>query len=230
MERSVSKNPAVWFIQWSSDSKSFSVYNKDTKTKDDVPLPFSFLVLDNLATVTGWNDNLKSALFSNEVHSTGQEELQVKTFKGGYTKKGFWADIKEEVTAMGGRFTASVYVMPLVGISKGEIINIKLKGGALKAWIGKENGSSAYQVKSVEEGKKGKVTFTMPVFEKYEVTRADMVMAKELDKKLQDYLMAYKKTAFENKASLGSIPENKASLGNTPENKGKDNDGAELPF
>jgi len=51
-----SKNPATKFLDWKSDQKGFSYYDKGLGKNVEVPLPFKFVFLDELSTVKGWND------------------------------------------------------------------------------------------------------------------------------------------------------------------------------
>jgi hypothetical protein len=187
-----SKNPAVVFLQYNSDKETFVYYDKDKKENVAIPLPFSFIVMDRLATITGWCESLKTGVFSNEVHNTTKEQLNVRTFKGGIKKVGFYSEIKGEVIEMGGKYTASLYVMPLDGEFKGQIVNLQLKGASLMPWIEAQKNGNTFMVRGVKTEKKGRVTFTCPVFEDFKATEDQLASAIELDKALQAYLVEYK--------------------------------------
>ena len=57
-----STNPAQKFIDWKSNHKCFSFYDRETSANVLIPLPFKFLVLDELHTVKGWNDASSSQI------------------------------------------------------------------------------------------------------------------------------------------------------------------------
>ena len=46
-------NPSTKFIEWKSNDKAFEYYDKETSSKVAIPLPFKFLVLDELHAVKG---------------------------------------------------------------------------------------------------------------------------------------------------------------------------------
>ena len=48
-------------------------------------------------TVRGWSNSSESGIYSNEVQYIGQEELNVRSFKGGEIACGLWKDIKNKV-------------------------------------------------------------------------------------------------------------------------------------
>ena len=41
-------NPATKFIEWKSNDKCFNYYDKEAQKNVEIPLPFKFLVLDEL--------------------------------------------------------------------------------------------------------------------------------------------------------------------------------------
>ena len=49
-----SKNPATKFLEWKSDQKGFSYYDKGLAKNVEVSLPFKFVFLDELSTVKGF--------------------------------------------------------------------------------------------------------------------------------------------------------------------------------
>jgi len=184
-------------------SGKFQYWSKEDEKNIEVPLPITFIVLDELATVVGWHDESQSAIYSNEVHSTNFEELNVKAFKGGDLAKGLYSNIKDTIKAKGGRYAKSVYAM-----IDGELVNLQFAGASLSAWIGKEAKGVAYKVTKLDEGKKGATTYKIPVFEDatLDLGEGDVSAAMELDKEtLQPYLVQYKKsTAGESKASISN--------------------------
>ena len=159
-------NPATKFIDWKSNDKNFSFYDKDLKENVAIPLPFKFLVLDEMHTVKGWNDATSSAIYSNEVKFISKEVMTVKPLKGNEIAKGLYKDIKEKIVAAGAHYVKSVYVM----LEDGTLANVQLKGSAVQAWgeftqKTKSRLSDEWvQVATAKEGKKGAVKFNVPEF------------------------------------------------------------------
>ena len=123
-------NPSTKFLQWKSNEKCFEFYNKETQQKVSVPLPFKFLVLDEMHTVSGWNDASSSGIFSNEVKFISKEVMTVKPFKGNEIAKGLYKDIKEKIVSAGGHYVKSIYIM----LEDGSLANLQLKGSAVQKW------------------------------------------------------------------------------------------------
>jgi hypothetical protein len=159
-------NPSTKYIEWKSNEKSFSFYDKETKANVSIPLPFKFLTLDELHTVKGWNDATSSAIFSNEVKYISKDIMTVKPFKGNEIAKGLYKDIKEKIVAAGGHYTKSVYIM----LEDGSLANLQLKGSAVQAWgeftqkTRSRLSDEWVSVKTSKEGKKGAVKFSIPEF------------------------------------------------------------------
>ena len=188
-----SKNPATKFLEWKSDQKGFSYYDKGLAKNVEVSLPFKFVFLDELSTVKGWNDASSSGIFSNEVKYLSKEPMTVKAFKGGVLAQGLYNEIKERVKNAGGHYSKSVYIM----LEDGSLANIQLKGSATQQWgeFVKANRQSITRtwinVASATENKKGKVVFSIPNF----TIGADIedLDARDADAKF-DELEAYLKT------------------------------------
>lgn len=187
-------NPAKRFLEWKSNDKCFSYYDKEKKENISVPLPFKFLVLDQLHTVSGWNDATSSGIFSNEVKFISKQVMTVKPFKGNEIAKGLYADIKEKVKNAGGHYVKSIYIM----LEDGTLANIQLKGSAVQQWGEFTNKSLSrlpeewVVVDKAIDGKKGAVKYTTPGFtfggslSDKEAAQADLVFDE-----LETYLKAY---------------------------------------
>lgn len=187
-------NPSKKFLEWKSNEKCFSFFNKETKENVKVELPFKFLVLDQLHTVSGWNDATSSGIFSNEVKFISKQVMTVKPFKGNEIAKGLYADIKEKVKNAGGHYVKSIYIM----LEDGTLANIQLKGSAVQQWGEFTNKSLSrlpeewVVVDKAIDGKKGAVKYTTPGFtfagslSDKEAAQADLVFDE-----LETYLKAY---------------------------------------
>ena len=159
-------NPSTRFMEWKSNDKSFSYWDKAAEKEVVQSLPFKFLVLDELHTLGGWNDASSSRIFSNEVKYIGKQEMTAKAFKGGVIAKGVYTDIKNKVKDAGGHYLKSIYIM----LEDGSLANVKLKGFAVQGWgeFTKANrsklASNWIDINKAIEGKKGAVKFTTPDF------------------------------------------------------------------
>jgi hypothetical protein len=205
-------NPATKFIDWKSNDKCFSYYDKENKLNVSIPLPFKFLALDEMHTVKGWSDSCQSAIYSNEVKFISKEIMTVKPFKGNEIAKGLYSDIKEKVKAAGAHYVKSIYVM----LEDGTLANIQLKGAACQIWGDFTNKNKSrlpdewVTVKSATEGKKGAVKYYTPdfAFDK-SLSESEMQQADDAFGILETYLKAYlvkSEPVIENEL-LGNDPE-----------------------
>jgi len=187
-------NPAKKFIDWKSNDKCFNYYDKETKENVALPLPFKFLVLDELHTVKGWNDASQSAIYSNEVKWISKEIMNVKPFKGNEIAKGLYKDIKEKVKSAGAHYVKSIYVM----LEDGSIANLQLKGASCQSYgdfTAKTRSRLTdewVEVANFVEGKKGAVKYTTPEFKfKKSISDAEADLADEAFNTLEAYLKTY---------------------------------------
>ena len=187
-------NPATKFIEWKSNDKCFNYYDKDAQKNVEIPLPFKFLVLDELHCIKGWNDASSSSIYSNEVKFISKEVMTVKPFKGNEIAKGYYKDIKEKVVAAGGHYTKSIYVM----MEDGSLANISLKGSGVQKWgdfTQKTRNRLADEwviVSKAEDGKKGAVKFSTPSFSfANSINDEEANMADEAFNILESYLKTY---------------------------------------
>jgi len=188
------KNPAQRFLEWKSNDKCFQYYDKETKENVQVPLPFKFLVLDEMHKVAGWNDATSSGIYSNEVKFIGKEELTVKPFKGNQIAKGLYKDIKEKVKSAGGHYMKSIYIM----LEDGTLANLSLKGSSVQQWGEFTNKTRKrlvdewVVVEKTIDGKKGSVKFSMPDFKfGTSLDDASADLADEAFNTLEAYMKTY---------------------------------------
>ena len=209
-------NPATKFISWKSNDKCFSYFDKaiaeslkgasDDEIKEKanvkIPLPFRFLVLEELASVKGWSDALTGNIISNEVKFISKEIMTAKCYhknaKGERSTteiaKGLYKDIKDRVNTAGAKYHKSVYVM----LEDGSLANIQFKGACVGKW-----GEFSQKARNrfpdefvicekVIDGKKGAVKFTTPEF-KFErsLNEQEASMADDAFDILESYLKTY---------------------------------------
>ncbi len=190
-------NPAVRWFEWNGEQGVVRYYDKEAKKNVDVGADFRFMLLDQLGSVRGWHDSSESGIYSNEVRDTRQEPFIVKSFKGGTLAEGIYKDIKDRVTSVGGQFVANCYIAFKSDGEPLKIGSIRFKGAALSAWMEfckAHRGvlySKAIRINGFTEGKKGRITFRVPVLKVTEVSRETDAAAVALDKELQKFLSGY---------------------------------------
>jgi len=195
-------NPATKFYEWSGGNGGLHFYDKEDKKQVEVALPFTFLLLDQLATVKGWHDPSESGIYANEVRDTRSEPFVVKSFKGGIIAEGIYKQVKDKIKAEGGKFVTNLYIAYKEGTLK--LGSLQFKGAALQEWMEfvKNNKNAIYDkaivVEGFKEGKKGSVSYKVPTFRLKEITPETNEEAKKVDEVLQAYLTGYfKRTKVE---------------------------------
>ena len=193
-EKSTSSNPTSNYLEWKSNDKAFSFYDKQSGQNVKVELPFKFLFLQNYHTVKGWNDASSSGIYSNEVFYIGSEPMTVRAFKGGVLAEGLYKDIKTAITNAGGKYHRSIYVM----LEDGSVANISLKGAAVRQWSDFMEANKNLvdnqwnEVNDANEGKKGSIKYSTPNFVLGKsLSKADSSKADDVANELKTYLDAY---------------------------------------
>jgi hypothetical protein len=192
-------NPVQKFIQFKGDTGEFVYFDKETEKNIKVDMPIYFVVLDELTTIKGFSELMKSGIYSNEISDLRHETLNVRSFKGHLNIVGKYNDIKHEIKANGGKFCKSVYAMLIKGKNDYEQVNFQLTGAAFSAWLDKKFNTEQYGVivKDVQQEKKGSIDYFIPKFGRLNVNTGVDKAAKDMDAKLQDYLTAYKNRQME---------------------------------
>jgi hypothetical protein len=187
-------NPAEHFMSWSGSTGTLNWYNKEQEKNIPVKLPFQFLVLDQLATIKGYNKQLATGFWSNEVRNTRKEELTVRS-KQGVVYTGFYKNEQGVVQVpKGADYTQSVYIAHKIG-DKYVLGNINMKGSSRSAWFDfantckPENGTVVMDIGEKQTAQTG--DFYPPVFTYQPSTDEENTEAVRLDKELQIYLNQY---------------------------------------
>ena len=184
-------NPATRFFEWSGSEGKVKYYDKEAKENIYVDLPFTFLVLDTLVTITGYSDEAESGYWSNEVRNIKVEPMTVRTKKGAVAI-GLYDEVKD---LTGAKYTQSVYIAYRGDDDQLEIGNIKLHGSAIGPWIEFRKGRDIYQgavtIAGKHKAKKGRNEYFEPIFEVTPTKEETDDTAKALDVVLQDYLKVY---------------------------------------
>lgn len=185
-------NPAKKFFEWQGSTGKIKAYNKELKENEFFDLPFTFIVLDRLTTITGYSDADQSGYWSNEIRSVKTEMLTVRT-KNGIVAEGFYKDLSF-ILNKGASYAQSVYI----GYMEGGVLtigNIKLTGSSIGTWIdfckGKKLYEIAVKITEATASKKGTTNFFIPTYVAASVSEDSNLKAIELDKELQEYLSEY---------------------------------------
>lgn len=213
LKREVTKttNPTSKFLEWKSNNKSFSFFDKEAKQNVEVKLPLTFIVLEEYHCIKGFSDSDQTGIYSNEVLQIGTEELEVKTFKGRIIAKGLYKDIKGAVNSAGGNYHKSIYAVT----KEGELINISLKGAAVSKWsklvekgAWKRLSDEWVTIESAEDHKKGMVKYSTPNFVfNTSLSDAELKMVQAKATELENYLTTYfaKDIVIEDVAELDGV-------------------------
>ena len=161
------KSPVSKYLQWDSAERTFKYWNKEASKNEYIKIPANFVVLKEMATITGFHEPTQSGIYSNEVAAVNlkTQELTVKTGKGLVIAKGIYGDIKPILATSGAKFATSVYAL-----LNGELVCLKLAGSSFSAWYDfvaenrKQFLSNSIDILSVEDKKKGATKYTQPVF------------------------------------------------------------------
>lgn len=186
----ITNNPVQRYFEWSSDDGKVKYYDK-LQEKNIVLDNFSFMYLDHTFKFTGYSDTTEKMIWSNEFKNFDQ----IINVRAGneLISRGNYNEIKDQVKNNGGKFTFSIYIAFKIGESY-EIGNLQLKGVGLNGWLefwkknSKEIHEKAVKIDGYQEGKKGKVTYTIPVFKILDISEQANNKAVELDKIVQEYL------------------------------------------
>lgn len=193
-EKSVSSNPTSKYLEWKSNDKAFSYYDKEAGQNVKVELPLKFVFLQHYHTVKGWNDASASGIYSNEVFYIGSEPMTVRSFKGGVLAEGLYKDIKSNIVNAGGKYHRSVYVM----LEDGTIANLSFKGAVVREWSDFMEANRSLtdaqwiEVKEAREEKKGSVKYSVPSFKMGPaLSKQDSSNADSVASTLKSYLDGY---------------------------------------
>lgn len=190
-------NPAHIFIEWAGakDQGFLFYYDKEAKKKVPLKFPFSFMLLDELTTIKGFNDSLNCGIYSNEIRNTLTDTLHVRSFKPGVIITGIYQEIKGAIKLASGKYSKSMYIA-IPGKELTVIGNLNLKGISFSAWLDFSKGNSqlyeeGITITGAEPFTNKLGTFMKPVFKITHVTPENNAKAGQLQKELKEYLAAY---------------------------------------
>lgn len=171
---SKSLNPAQKFLEWKSNDKCFSYYDKEKKENIKIELPIKIQFLEEFHTIKGFSDKFQAGIYSNEIKFTSKDELTVKIHgQNQIVAEGLYNDIRLKIIDAGGKYHKSIYCL-----LNGELVNISLKGSAVSAFSLFANGdkkakvegnsgkfeSHFIEINEADDLKKGATKYSVPVF------------------------------------------------------------------
>jgi hypothetical protein len=198
-------NPVSKFIKFNGASGKFDYWDKSKgENGESVEMPIErigFIVLDELNTMTGFNERAKAGIYSNEVSDLRSEELNVRVFKTDISIAGLYENIKDKAKGIGAKFTKSVYGALVTGKDSLELVNFQLSGSAFGGWMDKKVDVSkqGVRVMGLADGEKGAIKYKIPVFVGFEISDSLRAKAIEMDKELQEFLKQYRSKQVEEK-------------------------------
>ena len=178
------ERPFTKTIKWKgSDGGRFEFYDGDTNQPIEID---TFIVLEELYSISGYNSDKKMGVWSNEVSHLKRERLEVKMGNDVITA-GIYKEIKAKVKEIGGKFTFAIYA--LIG---DEMVRILLAGSGCSGWLEKGFNPMSKQCgvkfSGREHGKNGSVEFSSPVFVPHELSREEHDQAIEACGVLETWL------------------------------------------
>lgn len=190
------KNPATRYLRWSGGEEKGGVltyWDKEAEEEKTVDLPFSFIVLDELNTITGFSEADHSGYWSNEVRNITKDVLTVRTGSGVKGRGTYKSAEIESLKSTGAKYAKSIYIAFKDETGELAIGNFKASGAALTEWIefNKKYDISKCAVSltgSDGPKKKGSIKYFVPIFEGQEMSTETLEAAKKLDQELQQYL------------------------------------------
>ena len=120
--------------------------------------------------------------------------MTVRSFKGGVIAEGLYKDIKPTITAAGGKYNRSIYVM----LEDGTVANISLKGSGVRQWSDFMEANKNLidnqwvEVLTSNDEKKGSIKYSTPEFTVgANLTKQDSAKADDVASELKTYLDGY---------------------------------------
>jgi hypothetical protein len=189
-------NPCERWFEWKGKTGTVCYYDKEKKENITVKQPFTFIVLNQMATIRGYNKAMKSGIYSNEVRNVSDSPLLVKTYAGDKIAEGFYAAIKDTIVAKKGHYCTNCYI----AFKDADLMRIgciQFQGCSLGPWIDfvKPNKKALYsKAVTIKQGVKdvsGDVEFVPPMFSLLDIKKETDDVAGTLQEELKQYFDEY---------------------------------------
>ena len=178
------EKPFTKTIKWKgSDGGRFEFYDGETNQPIEIE---TFIVLEELYSISGYNEEKKMGVWSNEVEHLKRNKMDVR-LGSDIVASGLYGDIKGKIKDLGGGFTFAIYAL-----IDGQMVRFLLAGSGRRGWFEKAFSPIQKQcgVKYVgsTEDQNGAVKFNVPKFEPHELTREEHDQAVEACGVLETWL------------------------------------------
>lgn len=213
-------NPAQYYFQWSGSKGLVEYWDKEAEERKPIGLPFTFMVLDELSTIAGYNKQEKSGYRANEVRNITTDELTVRT-KHGIKQTGLYANLTDP-RAKGAKYAKAVYITHKDLQGEYVISKFTMVGSALSEWINLSQeqvvGNGTIEVTKGDLDQTGPAAFYRPIFTYRSSTEDEDKAAWALDRELQKYLTQYLAAAqFDRISQVDVAPVDSALGAATPD-------------
>lgn len=183
------KSPVKYYIEFGGSEGVWAYWDGEKNVRTDV---LEFVVMDVRSSVGGWSESNNCRIHSNIVLST-KTPFVVRAGKV-VLVEGPYADIKNEVSAVGGKFVTNIFALAKIDGSWVPV-DIQLSGSCLRDWskfvetngIGAIYGGTVSATKG-EQQKKGAVKYFTPVFT---ISALDSEVAASADEFCRESLIPY---------------------------------------
>ena len=234
-------NPSAKWLEWDSKKKNLKFWDGEAKENANIKVGAErkLLYLGERSTVTGFDSDSNSRIYSNDVVNTGIEALTIKS-KRGLLVSGFYKDIKGQIEAIGAKYTKRIYF-----VMDGQIVNLVLKGDMLAQWMNFTKAfprakpewlKNAVLITGTEAKKSGGNNYNVPIFGfGSAMTAGEVQVANEAYDTLETYFTSRKesigKGGQDEQDFIGdSLPSSMSSSPQAPVEVEVDDDGLGLPF
>jgi hypothetical protein len=185
-------NPANRRFEWAGGAGELRYYDRETKETIVQPLPFRFMVLDQLNTMAGFSKSDKSSIWANEVRDTKNDVMFTRT-KAGPIEAGKYAELAE-TSRRGGKFAKSIYIAYSMN-GNWVIGNFRCYGSAMTTWFDFSKGRTVEQgmitMTRGEQVDGGTGPYFPPAYAQHACTPEEDNIAGQLDIQLQTFLSQY---------------------------------------
>lgn len=185
-------NPSTRRFEWAGGVGVLRYYDRETKETIDQPLPFRFMVLDQLNTMAGFSKADKSSVWATEVRDIKNDVMYTRT-KAGPIEAGVYSELAE-TTRRGGKFAKSIYIAYELN-GNWVIGNFRAYGSAMTTWFDFAKGHIVDQDMIImtrgEQIDGGTGPYFPPKYEQQPCSAEEDKVAQQLDKQLQAFLSVY---------------------------------------
>jgi hypothetical protein len=197
-------NPSRFFLEWDNGG-FFTYYDKETKQKQKFNLPVKFYVLDSLIQIKGYNSKLEKGYYSNALKPKMLKDSKFKIqIDGKVSEEAFFEDLRVLDQNVGRKVFKNpnyeLYSVLYVAFRPDEIDESILSCISIKGAVSAEFFEFKKKVNIERSGiciedfdarKKGNISFSVPVFKKYD-NDSHRVEAIDMEKQyLQPYFDDY---------------------------------------